>query len=57
MNTLAHLLISAAVFGRSAISHILEAAVIGAILPDLSLYLMEGSITYSVENSTRDCVW
>ena len=57
MNMLAHLLISAAVFGRSAISRILGAAVIGAILPDFSLYLMAGSITYYVENSTRDCVW
>jgi hypothetical protein len=33
-------LIGAAVFGRPATSHILGAAVIGTILPDLSLYLM-----------------
>ena len=42
MNTPAHLLIGAAVFGRPATSRILGAAVIGAILPDLSLYLMAG---------------
>ena len=33
-------MIGAAVFGRPATSHILGAAVIGTILPDLSVYLM-----------------
>jgi len=42
MNTPAHLLIGAAVFGRPATSRILSSALIGAMLPDLSLYLMAG---------------
>ena len=42
MNTPAHLLIGAAVFGRPATSRILGSALIGAMLPDLSLYLMAG---------------
>lgn len=49
MNTPAHLLIGAAVMGRSragapnaALRHLLWAAVVGALLPDLSLYLLAG---------------
>jgi hypothetical protein len=42
MNTPAHLLIGAAVFGRPATTRILAAALAGAMLPDLSLYLMAG---------------
>ncbi|MEO0401498.1 MAG: cobalamin biosynthesis protein CobQ [Pseudomonadota bacterium] len=42
MNTPAHLLIGAAAFGRPAQSGILAAAFVGAMLPDLSLYLMAG---------------
>lgn len=42
MNTPAHLLIGAAVFGRPATSKAIGAALIGAMLPDLSLYLMAG---------------
>jgi membrane-bound metal-dependent hydrolase YbcI (DUF457 family) len=42
MNTPAHLLIGAAVFGRPATTRIVGAAFIGAMLPDLSLYLMAG---------------
>ena len=42
MNTPAHLLIGAAVFGRPATSRILGSALIGAMLPDLSLYMMAG---------------
>lgn len=42
MNTPAHLLIGAAVFGRPATSRILAAAFAGAMLPDLSLYVMAG---------------
>lgn len=42
MNTPAHLLIGAAAFARPARGRILAAALIGAVLPDLSLYLMAG---------------
>ena len=42
MNTPAHLLLGAAAFGRPGNSRILLAAFGGAILPDLSLYLMAG---------------
>jgi len=42
VNTPAHLLIGAAAFGRPAQSRILAAAFVGAMLPDLSLYLMAG---------------
>jgi hypothetical protein len=42
MNTPAHLLMGAAVFGRPATSRIIGAALIGAMLPDLSEYLMAG---------------
>ncbi len=42
MNTPAHLLIGAAAFARPARGRILWAAVLGSLLPDLSLYLMAG---------------
>ena len=42
MNTPAQLLIGAAVFGRPITTRIVGAAFIGAMLPDLSLYLMAG---------------
>ncbi|MFL4470554.1 cobalamin biosynthesis protein CobQ [Tateyamaria armeniaca] len=46
MNTPAHLLIGAAIFGRPARSSMLIAAFAGAILPDLSLYLMAGTALF-----------
>ncbi|WP_299611727.1 cobalamin biosynthesis protein CobQ [uncultured Tateyamaria sp.] len=42
MNTPAHLLLGAAVFGRPAESRIVAAAFAGALMPDLSLYVMAG---------------
>ncbi|WP_299598189.1 cobalamin biosynthesis protein CobQ [uncultured Tateyamaria sp.] len=42
MNTPAHLLVGAAVFGGRTHHKILVAAFVGAILPDLSLYVMAG---------------
>lgn len=42
MNTPAHLLIGAAAFGRPATRPVLLAALAGALLPDLSLYVMAG---------------
>lgn len=42
MNTPAHLLIGAAVFARPPRGRVLMAAVLGSILPDLSLYLLAG---------------
>ncbi len=42
MNTPAHLLIGAAVFARPARGPVLAAALLGSLLPDLSLYLMAG---------------
>lgn len=43
MNTPAHLLISAAAFGKPATHRILLAAYIGALAPDASLYLLAGT--------------
>lgn len=42
MNTPAHLLLGAAAFGRPAENRIIVAALTGALLPDLSLYVMAG---------------
>ena len=42
MNTPAHLLLGAAVFGRRGHRSLIWAAMAGAILPDLSLYLLAG---------------
>lgn len=46
MNTPAHLLIGAAAFGRPAQTKIVLAAFAGALLPDLSLYLMAGTALF-----------
>lgn len=43
MNTPAHLLMGAALFGRPPNTSILLAALAGAMIPDLSLYLMAGT--------------
>lgn len=43
VNTPAHLLIGAAVFGRQKSVAVIMAAFAGALLPDLSLYLMAGT--------------
>lgn len=43
MNTPAHLLIGWAAFGRGSERAVAAAAVVGALLPDLSLYLMAGT--------------
>lgn len=42
MNTPAHLLLGAAAFGKPHSNRVTGAAVIGALLPDLSLYVMGG---------------
>ena len=42
MNTPAHLLIGSAAFTRPAQGRVLWAAMLGSVLPDLSLYLMAG---------------
>lgn len=46
MNTPAHLLIGAAVFGRGKSRPVLAAAMFGALLPDLSLYVMSGTALF-----------
>ncbi|MGC3936390.1 cobalamin biosynthesis protein CobQ [Roseobacter sp. EG26] len=46
MNTPAHLLIGAAVMGRKGSAAVVWAALIGALLPDLSLYLLAGAAIY-----------
>ncbi|KIC43130.1 cobalamin biosynthesis protein CobQ [Ruegeria sp. ANG-R] len=46
MNTPAHLLIGAAAFARPARGAALWAAVLGSLLPDLSLYVMAGVSLY-----------
>ncbi|MQQ07903.1 cobalamin biosynthesis protein CobQ [Epibacterium sp. SM1979] len=46
MNTPAHLLTGAALFGRKGDNVILGAAVLGSLLPDLSLYLMTAWAIY-----------
>lgn len=46
MNTPAHLLIGAAAFARPPRGRILRAAVVGSLLPDLSLYVMVGASIY-----------
>jgi membrane-bound metal-dependent hydrolase YbcI (DUF457 family) len=42
MNTPAHLIFGAVVFGRPGVRHATKAAVLGSLLPDLSLYLLAG---------------
>lgn len=46
MNTPAHLLIGAAVMGRKSARLVVWAAIAGALLPDLSLYLLAGGALY-----------
>lgn len=46
MNTPAHLLIGAAVFGRGDNRKVTLSALVGALLPDVSLYLMAGISLY-----------
>ncbi|WP_298972354.1 cobalamin biosynthesis protein CobQ [uncultured Roseobacter sp.] len=48
MNTPAHLLIGAALFGRNGQKSVVWAAFAGALLPDLSLYLLAGTALYVV---------
>ncbi|MEL6563270.1 MAG: cobalamin biosynthesis protein CobQ [Pseudomonadota bacterium] len=49
MNTPAHLLLGAAAFGRPGSSKILLAALVGALAPDLSLYLMAGTALFVLQ--------
>jgi len=46
MNTPAHLLIGAAVFGKRDQRRLVWAALLGSLLPDLSLYLLAGGAMY-----------
>ncbi len=46
MNTPAHLLIGAAVFGRGGGRNVMLAALAGALLPDASLYVMAGTALF-----------
>lgn len=46
MNTPAHLLIGAGIFARPAHRRLVIAAVLGALAPDLSLYIMAGTSLY-----------
>lgn len=46
MNTPAHLLIGAAAFGKKGQRGVIWAAMVGAMLPDLSLYLMAGTAIF-----------
>lgn len=54
MNTPAHLLIGWAAFGRGNDRKIAAAAVFGALLPDLSLYLMAGTSIFLMGISPRE---
>ncbi|MCY4141626.1 MAG: cobalamin biosynthesis protein CobQ [Rhodobacteraceae bacterium] len=51
MNSPTHILLGAAVFGRPEQKTINTAAILGAILPDLSLYAMAGYSLFVVGNS------
>ncbi len=53
MNTPAHLLLGGAVFSRPGQKHLLMAALAGAILPDLSLYLMAGVSLFILDIPAR----
>ncbi|MAM24024.1 MAG: cobalamin biosynthesis protein CobQ [Rhodobacteraceae bacterium] len=46
MNTPAHLLLGAAVFGRGGDRRLIWAALAGSLLPDLSLYVLAGGALY-----------
>lgn len=49
MNTPAHLLLGAAVFGRGGPRHVFLAAMAGALIPDLSLYLLAGTSVFLLD--------
>ena len=49
MNTPAHLLIGAAALGHGRSGVIIAAALVGALLPDLSLYLMAGTALFVLQ--------
>ncbi len=51
MNSPTHILLGAAVFGKPGHSKITTAAILGAILPDLSLYAMAGYSLFIAGNS------
>ncbi|WP_415919902.1 cobalamin biosynthesis protein CobQ [Tateyamaria sp. SN6-1] len=53
MNTPAHLLVGAALFGRPGTSKIVGAALIGGLLPDLSLYLLAGTSLFLLNISPQ----
>lgn len=53
MNTPAHLLIGAAAFGTPGERRTMAAALAGALLPDLSLYLMAGTSLYILNISEQ----
>lgn len=46
MNTPAHLLLGAAALAKGGSRHLIWAAMVGALLPDLSLYLMAGTAIF-----------
>lgn len=56
MNTPAHLIMGAAVFGKPDRDRVTRAALIGAVMPDLSLYLMGGWALY-VQGQSPDVVF
>lgn len=49
MNTPAHLLLGAAAFGRRGSRAVLIAAMVGALMPDLSLYLLAGTALFILQ--------
>ena len=53
MNTPAHLLLGAAALARSGGRHLIWAAMAGALLPDLSLYLMAGASLFLLDIPAR----
>jgi hypothetical protein len=56
MNTPAHLLIGAAAFGQGGDRRVIWAALVGALLPDLSLYLLAG-ISLTILNIPANVVF
>lgn len=53
MNTPAHLLLGAAAFGRRGSRHLFGAALVGSLLPDLSLYLLAGAALFIFDISPQ----
>lgn len=53
MNTPAHLVVGMAAFGRPDAARVTAAALIGALIPDLSLYLMAGWELYAMGTPAR----